>query len=79
MIFVRTKVDADHLEKYFKGLNQLEGSAMDRTYACVVLHAGRSQTERKRNLELFKTGEARFLICTDVAARGIDVKELPCA
>jgi ATP-dependent RNA helicase DDX1 len=28
-------------------------------------------------LEAFKTGEVRFLICTDVAARGIDIKELP--
>jgi ATP-dependent RNA helicase DDX1 len=78
MIFVRTKVEADFLEKFFRGLNQTEGSALDKTYSCVVLHAGRSQPERKRNLELFKTGEARFLICTDVAARGIDVKELPC-
>lgn len=29
------------------------------------------------NLESFKNGEVRFLIATDVAARGIDVKELP--
>jgi len=31
----------------------------------------------RKNLERFKTGEVRFLICTDVAARGIDIKELP--
>ena len=33
--------------------------------------------ERSAALEGFKNGEIRFLICTDVAARGIDIKELP--
>jgi ATP-dependent RNA helicase DDX1 len=28
-------------------------------------------------LQAFKEGDVRFLICTDVAARGIDIKELP--
>lgn len=79
MIFVRTKVEADYLEKFFKTLNQAEGAVLDKAFSCTTLHAGRSQTERKKNLELFKNGEARFLICTDVAARGIDVQELPCS
>jgi ATP-dependent RNA helicase DDX1 len=43
----------------------------------VVLHGGRSQRERFQNLETFKQGDVRFLISTDVAARGIDIKELP--
>ena len=33
--------------------------------------------ERRDNLETFKDGDVRFLVCTDVAARGIDLKELP--
>jgi len=33
--------------------------------------------ERRRNLQAFKNGDVRFLICTDVAARGIDIKNLP--
>ena len=33
--------------------------------------------ERKANLEMFKKMEVKFLICTDVAARGIDVKGVP--
>eukprot|EP00920_Eleutheroschizon_duboscqi_P039542 GHVT01095058.1.p1 GENE.GHVT01095058.1~~GHVT01095058.1.p1 ORF type:complete len:236 (-),score=58.65 GHVT01095058.1:983-1690(-) len=37
----------------------------------------RSQEERNQNLEAFKSGDVRFLICTDVAARGIDIQELP--
>lgn len=37
----------------------------------------RTMEERRRNLEAFKSGDLRFLISTDIAARGIDVKELP--
>ena len=33
--------------------------------------------ERQENLQMFKDGDVRLLICTDVAARGIDIKELP--
>ena len=33
----------------------------------------RDQDERRMNLEAFKEGDIRFLICTDVAARGIDI------
>lgn len=45
--------------------------------SCVCLHSDRSPDERQRNLERFKANEVRFLICTDVAARGIDVTGLP--
>ena len=45
--------------------------------SCVCLHSDRSPDERQRNLERFKANEVRFLICTDVAARGIDVSGLP--
>jgi len=44
---------------------------------CVVLHADRSNQERQANLDRFRAGLACFLICTDVAARGIDIKGLP--
>jgi len=50
---------------------------IDHAYSCAALHAGRSMRDRNAALEAFKNGEIRFLICTDVAARGIDIKELP--
>ena len=46
-------------------------------YSCVCLHGDRRPQERKANLQVFKDGDIRFLICTDVAARGIDVQGIP--
>lgn len=52
-------------------------SGKENPYSCVVLGGARSQKERQRSLESFKDGDVRFLIATDVAARGIDVAQLP--
>lgn len=46
-------------------------------YSCVVLAGMKEQSERRANLEAFKEGDVRFLVCTDVAARGLDVAGLP--
>ncbi len=45
--------------------------------SCVCLHSDRNADERTNNLQRFKDNQVRFLICTDVAARGIDVSGLP--
>uniref|UniRef100_A0A7S2YVG3 Helicase C-terminal domain-containing protein n=1 Tax=Chloropicon laureae TaxID=464258 RepID=A0A7S2YVG3_9CHLO len=50
---------------------------LENPYSCVVLAGARSMHERRAALQAFKDGDVRFLICTDVAARGIDIKELP--
>ena len=70
IVFCRTKVDCDNLERF---LNSLDC----KKYACTCLHGDRRANERSANLQLFKDGKAKFLICTDVAARGIDVKGIP--
>lgn len=70
LIFCRTKQDCDNLERYLK---QSGGSQ----YSCVCLHGDRKPPERKANLEKFKRQEVKFLICTDVAARGLDITGLP--
>ncbi|KAL1117818.1 hypothetical protein AAG570_004133 [Ranatra chinensis] len=76
IIFCRTKLDCDNLERYFrllgKGYNH-----NDNPFSCVCLHGDRKPQERKSNYESFKNGQVRFLICTDVAARGIDIGSLP--
>ena len=52
-------------------------TGVENAYSCVVLGGARSMEERRRNLQAFKDGDVRFLICTDVAARGIDIQGLP--
>ncbi|KAL1502170.1 hypothetical protein ABEB36_007355 [Hypothenemus hampei] len=70
IIFCRTKLDCDNLEKYLKQIDK-------NNYSCVCLHGDRKPNERKTNLEMFKSSKVKFLICTDVAARGLDISGLP--
>ncbi|CAJ0946287.1 unnamed protein product, partial [Mesorhabditis belari] len=67
IIFCRTKQQCDQLETY---LNQNGKQS-------TCLHGDRAPQERSRALASFKSGETAFLICTDVAARGIDVSGIP--
>jgi ATP-dependent RNA helicase DDX1 len=75
IIFCRTKVDCDNMEDYLIRAGGGHGKA--NPFSCVCLHSDRKPQERKENLEKFKRGEVKFLICTDVAARGIDISGLP--
>ncbi|KAJ8978814.1 hypothetical protein NQ317_018904 [Molorchus minor] len=70
IIFCRTKLDCDNLEKYMRQLDRNK-------YSCVCLHGDRKPNERRANLESFKRDQVKFLICTDVAARGLDITGLP--
>ncbi|PFH31733.1 putative ATP-dependent RNA helicase DDX1 [Besnoitia besnoiti] len=83
LVFCRTNLDCDNLEQFLTALGggrRFAGKAesgKENPYSCVVLAGMRSQEERNKNLAHFKAGDVRFLICTDVAARGIDIHELP--
>ena len=70
LIFCRTKIDCDNLETYFNVVDSKE-------FSSVCLHGDRAPNERKANLQIFKDLKVKFLICTDVAARGIDITGLP--
>ena len=65
MIFCRTKIDCDNLERFF---NSIGGGPKNpnNQFSCVCLHGDRKPNERKENLEMFKQGRVKFLICTDV-------------
>ena len=45
----------------------------DNNVSSTAIHGDRSQAERERALHDFKSGKARVLVATDVAARGLDV------
>jgi len=67
LIFVRTKHGADRLAK------QLIKDGL----RCDALHGDKSQGARSRALENFKSGKVGVLIATDIAARGLDIDQLP--
>ena len=67
IVFVNSKLGCARLARSFErdGL---------RTNA---LHGDKSQDERLKALDAFKRGEVDVLVCTDVAARGLDIADLP--
>ena len=88
LIFCRTNFDCENLEKFFSELDKAEmdksagASSPDKrkrstTYSCAILAGAKSMDERRYALDAFKSKDVRFLIATDVAARGIDVSGLP--
>ena len=67
LVFVKTRKGVDELEK----LLLAEGIAAD------SIHGDKPQPSRLRALQRFKDGEVRVLAATDVAARGLDIDNLP--
>ncbi|HEY9129942.1 MAG TPA: DEAD/DEAH box helicase, partial [Sulfurovum sp.] len=67
LIFVNKKETANTLFEYFK----------TQDIWTTVIHGDINRGGRARALTLFKTGKSQVLIATDVAARGIDIPELP--
>jgi len=66
LVFARTKHRADNLARQL----------LHRRINASVIHGNRSQSQRVRALEGFRTGEYRVLVATDIAARGVDVKDV---
>ena len=67
LVFMRTKHGANRLTEF---LNKSDISAM-------AIHGNKSQGARTKALADFKSGELRVLVATDIAARGIDIDQLP--
>jgi ATP-dependent RNA helicase RhlE len=57
-----------------RGADRLMQTLMANKHRVVALHSDRSQSQRKAALAKFRSGRARVLVATDVAARGIDVE-----
>ena len=67
LVFTRTKFGANNVAEF---LTKNGVSAM-------ALHGNKSQSARTQALAGFKSGEIRALVATDIAARGIDIDDLP--
>lgn len=67
LVFVRTKHGANSLAQ------QLQRNGI----AAAAIHGDKTQPQRTQALMEFKQGEARVLVATDVAARGLDIEDLP--
>ncbi len=67
LVFTRTKHGANRLTQ------QLEKDGL----TAAAIHGNKSQGARTRALAGFKNGEVRVLVATDIAARGLDIDQLP--
>ena len=67
LLFVRMKRDANRLAR------ELVRDGINAT----AIHSDRSQGEREQALADFKEGRAAVLVATDIAARGLDIEQLP--
>ena len=68
IVFSNTKLGTARLAIY------LEKQGVSST----AIHGDKTQAERTKSLEAFKAGEVTVLVATDVAARGLDIADLPC-
>jgi superfamily II DNA/RNA helicase len=60
-----------------KGVDELEQLLLAEGIAADSIHGDKPQPSRLRALQRFKAGEVRVLVATDVAARGLDIDDLP--
>src|SRR5690554_4447013 len=67
LVFTRTK----------HGANRLTTHLQDRGITAAAIHGNKSQGARTRALSDFKNGEVSVLVATDIAARGLDIEQLP--
>lgn len=67
LVFMRTKHSA----------NRLVGHLESQGITAMAIHGNKSQSARTQALESFKKGTVRILVATDIAARGLDIDQLP--
>lgn len=67
LVFSRTKHGANRLTRYLEQKN----------ISAAAIHGNKSQNARTKALKAFKEDEIRILVATDIAARGIDIDQLP--
>jgi ATP-dependent RNA helicase RhlE len=67
LVFTRTK----------HGANRLAEQLSKQEIPAMAIHGNKSQSARTKALAAFKSGDLQVLVATDIAARGLDISELP--
>lgn len=67
IVFTRTK----------HGANRLCSQLVKDNIQAAAIHSDKTQTHRMKSLEDFKAGQVQILVATDIAARGLDIDQLP--
>ncbi len=68
LVFSRTK----------HGANKLVKQLFEEQIDAAAIHGNKSQSQRTKALSEFKSGKIHILVATDIAARGLDIEQLPC-
>jgi ATP-dependent RNA helicase RhlE len=69
----------DHFEKVLifgqmkHGVQRLADTLVKHGFSATAIHGNKSQPQRQRALDAFKSGKVNILVATDVAARGLDI------
>jgi ATP-dependent RNA helicase RhlE len=66
IVFTRTKHGANRVAEHLSRTGEV----------AEAIHGNKSQNARQRALEMFRSGKARVLVATDIAARGIDIDDI---
>jgi ATP-dependent RNA helicase DDX3X len=66
LVFVETRRSCDELERYLQQKN----------FPAISIHGKKSQSERERALQQFRSGQKQILVATAVAARGLDISNV---
>lgn len=67
LIFARTRRNANLADVFLRGKGM----------SCAAIHSDKSQHLRTQTLQKFKSGDIQILVATDIAARGLDIEQLP--
>jgi ATP-dependent RNA helicase RhlE len=67
LVFARTRRNANVVDAYLR----------EQGMSSAVIHSDKSQHLRTQTLQAFKDGDVQILVATDIAARGLDIEQLP--
>jgi superfamily II DNA/RNA helicase len=66
LVFGRTK----------RGIDRVANDLIKRKVAVATIHGNKSQGQRQKALEMFKNNKVQVLLATDIASRGLDIKDV---